>query len=899
MVETEFDYLAHYGIIRRSGRYPWGSGGNASGFLGDVAKLRDEGLSDKEIAETAGFSINEFRARIAIARADKKAEDVAMAQRLKDKAMSNVAIAERMGLPSESSVRALLAPGALDRANKLHSTAEMLKQQVKEKTLVDVGEGVDSQLGISKEHLRDAIALLEANGDATLHQVPSQQVTNGQVTKHKVLCPHDMTQYDAFMRRGEIQQINNITSEDHGASYSEYKTALVIDPKRVGVNYGPDGGAKADGVIYVRPGVKDVELGNNIYAQVRVQVGPDHYLKGMAVYKEDLPPGVDLVFNTNKDRPESGNKLEVMKPFKRDKEGNIADPELPFGSVINSQILDRPGHPDAKPTSVMNIVNDQGDWAEWSKTIASQMLSKQNHKLIREQLDMTFERRKLEHEELKSLTNPTVKKKLLEEFADSTDSASVHLKAAQLDRSSWHVILPIPSLKPTEIFAPNFNDGEEVALIRYPHGGVFEIPLLRVNNKNREARKMIGPLSADAVGIHHSVASRLSGADFDGDTVLVIPNDRRVNKIKTKPPLDALKDFDPGRKYPGYEGMPVMKNTQMEMGKISNLITDMTIKGASDDKIARAVKHSMVVIDAEKHKLNYRLSEQENGIAALKAEFQGKSNAGASTLISLARQKVYVDREKARLHALGGPIDPITGEKKTQPTGEFYIDKKGNKVYKQMKVERLARTSDAHTLSSGTPPEIMYADHSNRLKQMANQARLDALRVETPKRSSSAAKVYASEVTTLDAKLKEYHDNKPRERQANLVANQMIKARMEANPDMDKSTLKKVKAQCLRNARRRLQVERIEIEITPREWEAIQAGAISNSKLSMILKRAKGDEVRKYATPKSAKLMTNIKEQRAKAMLASGYTRAEVAAALGVSLSTLDNATSGRDNGGA
>ena len=48
----------------------------------------------------------------------------------------------------------------------------------------------------------------------------------------------------------------------------------------------------------------------------------------------------------------------------------------------------------------------------------------------------------------------------------------------------------------------------------------------------------------------------------------------------------------------------IMKNTQTEMGKISNLITDMTLKGATQDELARAVRHSMVVIDAEKHMIS-------------------------------------------------------------------------------------------------------------------------------------------------------------------------------------------------------------------------------------------------------------------------------------------------------
>lgn len=43
-----------------------------------------------------------------------------------------------------------------------------------------------------------------------------------------------------------------------------------------------------------------------------------------------------------------------------------------------------------------------------------------------------------------------------------------------------------------------------------------------------------------------------------------------------------------------------MKNIDIKES-VSNLITDMTVEGASLTEIARVVKHSMVVLDAEKH----------------------------------------------------------------------------------------------------------------------------------------------------------------------------------------------------------------------------------------------------------------------------------------------------------
>ena len=75
------------------------------------------------------------------------------------------------------------------------------------------------------------------------------------------------------------------------------------------------------------------------------------------------------------------------------------------------------------------------------------------------------------------------------------------------------------------------------------------------------------------------------------------------------------------------------------MGRISNLITDMTLKDATEDELARAVRYSNTVIDAEKHHLDYKKSYSDNNIAELKEKYQGrytktgKYSEGASTLI--------------------------------------------------------------------------------------------------------------------------------------------------------------------------------------------------------------------------------------------------------------------------
>lgn len=885
----EEDHLSHYGILRRSGRYPYGSSGNedtdANGFLDFVNDLRRQGLKETEIAKGLGMSTTQLRAVKSIAKNEKKQSDIAQVERLKAKGMSNVAIGERMGMP-ESSVRALLAPGVKDKADVLASVSTMLKRQVDDKGLIDVGVGVEHYVGVSRERLNTALAVLKEEG-YEVHGVKIRQLGTGLETDMKILAPPGTTQRDVFLNRDDIRLIQEF-SDDGGRSFGKTHDPIPVDPKRVHINYKEDGGDQADGVIYVRPGTEDLSLGGKNYAQVRIQVGDEHYLKGMAIYKDNLPPGVDLLFNTNKSN--TGDKFDAMKPVKRTLDGSI-DPDLPFGSIVR-QIIADPGTENERVTSAINLVNEEGQWNEWARTLSSQMLSKQQPKLARQQLELTYENRRRELDEIMALTNPTIKKKLLETFADSTDSAAVHLKAAKMPRQASQVILPIGSIKPTEIYAPNYNDGERVVLIRYPHGGTFEIPELTVNNKQREAKRLLGD-AEDAVGIHHSVAEWLSGADFDGDTVLVIPNNS--GKIKTTPPLEKLKGFDPRASYPAYEGMkPISpKRMQQEMGSISNLITDMTIKGAPHEEIVRAVKHSMVVIDSEKHKLNYKESAKANGIRALKEEYQGKPRGGASTLISRAGREVRVPDFKPRPQKDGGPVDKTTGARVNVPTGKYRTDVAGNRVEKLVKTKELAITDDAHTLSSGTPMEKLYGDHSNRLKSLANEARLRALNTPPMKRSPSAAKAYAKEVTSLNSKLTLAKRNAPLERQAQVIANAAVKKRKKANPDIEEATKKKIEAQELEKARARTGAKKHKVKITDEEWHAIQAGAISNHKLTQILADADLDVVRAHATPRRELLMTDAKASRARDMFASGYTRAEVASQLGVSLTTLDTAVKG------
>ena len=883
------EILMHYGMPRRSGRYPWGSGDNpyqhSGDFLSRIDELKSQGLRETEIAEQLGLTTTQLRTQMSLAKDERRSLQVATAKGLREKGYSLNEIAEKMGFANDSSVRSLLNENSEARMNQAKTTADFLKKMIDEKGMIDVGTGVERELGISREKLNQALYILEMEG-YPVYGGGVPQVTNpGKQTNIKVICPSGTEHreiYD-FDNVHSVKDYDQILSEDGQKIRPAFQYPESMDSSRLKINYAEDGGIQKDGVIEIRRGVDDLSLGDSHYAQVRIMVDGTHYLKGMAVYSDDLPDGVDVLFNTNK---KTGTPMtDVLKKIKD-------DPDNPFGSLIKehggqSYYIDKDGN---EKLSLINKRAEEGDWGEWSDHLPSQFLSKQSMTLINKQLGLATADKVAEYDEICALTNPTVKKTLLKSFADDCDSAAVHLQAAALPRQKYQVILPLTTIKDTEVYAPNYKNGEQVALIRYPHGGTFEIPVLTVNNKQPEGKKVLGNTPKDAIGINSKVAERLSGADFDGDTVMVIPTGGKI-KITSTHPLKGLEGFDPKEKYgPDSTTQPYkrMKNTQTEMGKVSNLITDMTLKGATEDELARAVRHSMVVIDAEKHNLDYKRSEQDNGIASLKKKYQGrvedgKYKEGAATLISRAKSEVSVPKRK------GSPTINEDGSLSYKTADDLtYVDKKTGKTKTRTQAStQMAEAKDARTLSSGTPQEEAYASYANKMKSLANQARKEMVSTGKIPYSASAKAAYQNEVDSLNAKLNVALKNAPRERRAQVIANATVTAKKQANPDMTNAEIKKANQQALTAARKQVGAERKPVVITDREWEAIQAGAISESKLTQILNNADIDSLRQRATPRATTTLSTAKQNKIASMSASGYSTSEIAEALGISTSTV------------
>lgn len=887
---VEEDILMHYGVKRRSGRYPWGSGDNpyqhGGDFLARVEELQRLGKTEKQIADELHLSTTDLRMQVRVAKHERRALQADRARSLREDGKTLDEIASILGYANDSSVRALLNENTAANKNKAQATAEILKKELAEKGAIDVGTGVERQLGVSTGVLQEALFILETEG-YNRYGVGVPQVNDPKKrTITPVISVPEIDQREVYQNLDLVKSVGDYHSTDGGESWDKREYPASIDSSRVKILYGDEGGALKDGVIEIRRGVADLDLGDSHYAQVRILVDGTHYLKGMAMYSDDMPDGADIVFNTNK---HTGTpKMDVLKKIQD-------DPDNPFGALIKangqSHYIDADGN---EKLSAINKLKEEGDWDKMSKNLSSQFLSKQPIRLIKKQLDLTYADAADEFSEICSLNNPTVKRKLLLDFADECDSAAVHLKAAALPRQSTQVILPLNAMKETEIFAPNYRDGEKVVLIRYPHGGTFEIPELTVNNKNPTAVSVLGKNIRDAVGINPKVAERLSGADFDGDQVVVIPTGGRV-KIQSTPALKDLKDFDPKTDYSteGKTGVRLLAKgaaTQRQMGEISNLITDMTLKGATESEIARAVKHSMVVIDAAKHKLDYRQSEKDNGIAELKKNYQGFDDetghhGGASTLLSRRKQDVEVPERQG-----SGVIDPLTGKVVYKESGRTYVDPRtGKTVAATTKVKRILAVDDVRSMSSGTLQEEAYADYANKMKDLANKARLEYKATPTLKRSASAAKAFEPEVNRLMAALKVAQLNAPLEREAQRIANARVKAKVQANNITDKDEISKIRRAAISDARNSTGAsgKRTRITISDGEWTAIQSGAISDTTLSEILRYAEPKTVRERATPRRTTQLSDARISRIKAMANSGHTNAEIAEALGISTSAV------------
>lgn len=939
--------LKHYGVKRKSGRYPWDPSLHLPKnykFIEDRDEMKKRGLSDNEIAKQMGLSTTVYRSKVTIAKEELKQYNMQRISKLQSEGMIIDDIAKTIGTTGQT-VRNYLDeiknPNKSARAQRVQTeaVADTLEAAVKRSKYIDVGKGVEIQMGISKEKLKSGLNALVESGEYEVHNLRIAQVTDkNNSTPVKVLTKKGVERSEIYKNMDKVRPVEEFAINGDARMFQQMERPKSIGWDRVYIRYAiPEGqkghgtnddGAMMDGAMFLRPGVKDLNLGKASYAQVRIAVGDTHYLKGMALYGTEemfkgIPKGTDIIFNTNK----TANKTpqEVLKELKKNPEGGAPiDGPNPFGATVKRQntLVDAKGNPVYKPgvkdrfgnkvpqIGSVNIVNEEGDWGSWSKALSAQFLSKQPTTVVHERLKATMKQVQDEYESIQKVTNPVIKKQLMESFVSDLESKQVHMKAAAPKGFQGHVILPVPDMKENEVYAPNYKNGEKVVLIRYPHGGRFEIPELTVNN-NSVARKMISKDSPDAIGIHPKVASKMSGADFDGDTAYVIPNNK--GKFKSRDSLKELKNFDPNM-YADKPGTftPITKRYQQTlMGVVSNLITDMTLQGAPSNEIARAVKHSMVVIDAEKHKLNYKRSAEENGIDALMKRYMthvdkvkygdlerynpktrrvdkvidpdklkkdltpGKEYTSASTIISRHKQSVITD---------GYQVEVPDPKSKSGGTKMVWRNKKETYLVNMVK--------DANVFlgPNATKTEHHYADYINELKAFKNKVDSEMSGIKMPARDPKAAKIYAEEVLSMKDKVNQVKINRIKERQAQRMAEVSSKAEIARRSEdevLKKDEISRIKQQALNKARSMVGAERTPVTITDDEWDAVQSNAVSGTLLKELVSFMDDSQLKSLATPRANKQMTDARKSKAKALLANGYTIAQVAEALGVSSSTI------------
>lgn len=1054
----EDDYIEHYGKAHDenppgpgSGRYPFGSGERQHQHQWDVytryQKLKALGMKESDIAYALGFykkdkdgnyildengkkqgNTTELRAEKQMATNQVKKDLYAEIQRYDEsidpdtgKHYTDTQIAKLMNLKGESSVRSIRKTGENGKQNKVTQVAEQLKKEVAEKGYIDVTRGAELYLNCSRDGLKTALAMLEKEGYSTQDYNLKQVSNPTQYTNFKVLCPPGSeNDKPIFQHPQDIKMLTDPDPKNHNNDIEDFQTAKGLgDPPQISLDrikivYDEQGGTQRDGMIQIRAvrdengnlvaANPDLSLGNAKYAQVRIGVEGNRYIKGMATYSDQIDS--DIVVNSNKSI--EGGVDKALKPYARNKDGSLANnvfgatvvPTIERDPKTGEPIRDKDGH---QIRSAINIVgtNDgdahvEGRWGKWSKNLPAQFLAKQSLPLVTQQLKLQTEASDDNLSDILKVNNPTVRRKLLIDYADQADRAACDLKAAPIGGQRTRVLLPVPSLKDNEVYCPGLPDGTQVALVRFPHAGPFEIPIATVNNRNKEALRFMKD-AEDAVGINQHVANKLSGADFDGDTAIVIPMTRKntqgefekVTSIKSAATLPHMDNFDPtdeygvgnprfssmrtkgedGKMHPTYPYFKTDKDKGKEMGVVSNLITDMYAKGCDEpEELSRAVRYSMVVIDAKKHELNYKQAEKDYGIQELKDKYQVNANGshGVSSLMSRAKSPTQVAKRGMWRDT---DIDPETGEKlyringkmvttpdayqmfenkspdlpttikpetvrvpapagykytdkdgkqhsskymrdadgkfieatrdgqvKQRADGSYYYDEgSGKKVWVREKLVpateetyRMNTVSDARQLMSDNPSEIekAYAMYANHEKANANRARKEALAIKDISYSPEAKKKYYREVEELDNALVKARMNSPRERQAQLLATSQINAIFSDRDDLDSDDRRKIRGQCLSDAREATGAKKDRITFTEKQWEAINAGAISPSKLNALLDNADKDSYMSLALPKQSRI-TDAKKERIKAYRAAGWSYEDIASAVDLSTSTV------------
>ena len=183
-----------------------------------------------------------------------------------------------MGFANDSSVRSLLNENSEVRMNQAKATADFLRKQINEKGIIDVGTGVEKELGISREKLNQALYILQLEGYEVYGAGVPQATNPGKQTNIKVICPPG-TEHKDIYNFEDVHSLKDYISYDDGQSFKkafEYPSSM--DSKRLQIRYAEDGGINKDGVIELRRYIRGFitpKYENNVVVYPRLNTGKD------------------------------------------------------------------------------------------------------------------------------------------------------------------------------------------------------------------------------------------------------------------------------------------------------------------------------------------------------------------------------------------------------------------------------------------------------------------------------------------------------------------------------------------------------------------------------------------------------------------------------------------------
>ena len=286
--ESEEKSLTHYGMPRRSGRYPWGSGEDpyqhSIDFLGRVEEMRKNKFTytdkdgktwtgDNAIAKSMGLTSSEFRIELSLCNSERRMKQVARAQSLRDDGLGYTEIGRLMGV-RESTVRSWLEEKAAAKMVEARLTADFIQDQVDKYGMVDVGKGAAAELRISNERMKEALYILENNG-YPVYGGGIPNVTNpGKQLNQTVVCKPGTKAneiYD-FSKVHALNEDRYITRDGGETFVKKFQYPASMDSKRMMIRYNEEGGLEKDGIVEIRRNVPDLSLGESRYAQVRILV---------------------------------------------------------------------------------------------------------------------------------------------------------------------------------------------------------------------------------------------------------------------------------------------------------------------------------------------------------------------------------------------------------------------------------------------------------------------------------------------------------------------------------------------------------------------------------------------------------------------------------------------------